>query len=120
MDIHISKEYVVIQVTAKSIEYVQKNPAQLTRYLYVFVCIISQYKTIFDLNLRPQYDIAIIGGGILGTSIAYFLSSYLKSLKSSCSSSTYSIILFEQERNIASHTSARNTGKYMHRFSMIR
>jgi (S)-2-hydroxyglutarate dehydrogenase len=63
------------------------------------------------LNLRPQYDIAIIGGGIMGTSIAYFLSSYLISLKSSSSSSTYRIILFEQERNIASHTSARNTGK---------
>jgi (S)-2-hydroxyglutarate dehydrogenase len=63
------------------------------------------------LSLQGQYDIAIIGGGILGTSVAYFLSSYLKSLKSSCSSSTYSIVLFEQERNIASHTSARNTGK---------
>jgi L-2-hydroxyglutarate oxidase len=62
------------------------------------------------LSLQGQYDIAIIGGGILGTSIAYFLSSYLKSLKS-FSSSTYSIILFEQERNIASHTSTRNTGK---------
>jgi L-2-hydroxyglutarate oxidase len=45
-------------------------------------------------------DIAIIGGGILGASLAYFLSSSSKS----------NILLIEQH-GIASHTSSRNTGK---------
>lgn len=47
------------------------------------------------------YNIAIIGGGILGASIAYFLSSVTNSR----------IILVEQEKNVALHTSSRNTGK---------
>jgi L-2-hydroxyglutarate oxidase len=49
----------------------------------------------------PQYDIAIIGGGILGASVAYFLSSIAKSR----------IVLVEQEKSVAFHTSSRNTGK---------
>jgi (S)-2-hydroxyglutarate dehydrogenase len=52
--------------------------------------------------LRIHFDITIIGGGILGTSIAYFLSSV-------CSSSN--ILLVEQESKVAFHTSSRNTGK---------
>ena len=47
------------------------------------------------------YDVAIIGGGILGASIAYFLSSVTNSR----------IVLVEQEKKIALHTSSRNTGK---------
>ena len=50
---------------------------------------------------NSRYDIAIVGGGILGASIAYFLSSITSS----------SIILIEQEKNVAFHTSSRNTGK---------
>lgn len=51
--------------------------------------------------LVTHYDITIIGGGILGTSLAYFLSS-LCNLK---------VLLIEQEKNVAFHTSSRNTGK---------
>jgi len=47
--------------------------------------------------------VAIIGGGVLGTSIAYFLSAHAKAPES--------IALIEQEKNIAQHTSSRNTGK---------
>src|SRR5919202_1540596 len=47
--------------------------------------------------------VAIIGGGVLGTSIAYFLSAHAKAPES--------IALLEQEKNIAQHTSSRNTGK---------
>jgi len=47
--------------------------------------------------------VAIIGGGVLGTSIAYFLSAHAKSPES--------VVLIEQEKNIAQHTSSRNTGK---------
>ncbi|MGB8934608.1 MAG: FAD-dependent oxidoreductase [Candidatus Nitrosopolaris sp.] len=52
---------------------------------------------------RDQYDVAIIGGGILGISIAYFLSSIAHPSKR--------ILLIEQEHDVAFHTSARNTGK---------
>jgi L-2-hydroxyglutarate oxidase len=48
-----------------------------------------------------HYDIAIIGAGILGASIAYFLSSVTNS----------KIMLVEQEKGVALHTSSRNTGK---------
>jgi (S)-2-hydroxyglutarate dehydrogenase len=48
-----------------------------------------------------QYDVAIIGGGILGASVAYFLSSIAKSR----------IVLVEQEKTAAFHTSSRNSGK---------
>ncbi len=47
--------------------------------------------------------VAIIGGGLLGTSIAYFLSAHAKDPES--------VVLVEQESNIAQHTSSRNTGK---------
>ncbi|CAN5541455.1 L-2-hydroxyglutarate oxidase [soil metagenome] len=50
---------------------------------------------------NSRYNIAIVGGGILGASIAYFLSSITSS----------SIILIEQEKSVALHTSSRNTGK---------
>ena len=51
--------------------------------------------------MESSYNITIIGGGILGISIAYFLSSI-------CSSK---VLLIEQEKNVAFHTSSRNTGK---------
>ncbi len=50
-----------------------------------------------------MYRVAIIGGGVLGISIAYFLSGQAKDPSS--------IVLIEQERAIAQHTSGRNTGK---------
>ncbi len=43
-----------------------------------------------------DYKVAIIGGGVLGMSIAYFLSAHAKSPES--------VVLLEQERNIAQHT----------------
>ncbi len=51
----------------------------------------------------PDYRVAIIGGGVLGTSIAYFLSAHARNPSS--------VVLLEQEKNIAQHTSRRNTGK---------
>lgn len=53
--------------------------------------------------LHVDCKVAIIGGGLLGTSIAYFLSAHAKSPES--------VMLIEQEKNIAQHTSSRNTGK---------
>lgn len=50
-----------------------------------------------------DYKVAIIGGGVLGTSIAYFLSAH--------AANPESVVLIEQEKNIAFHTSSRNTGK---------
>lgn len=50
-----------------------------------------------------DYKVAVIGGGILGTSIAYFLSAHARDPES--------VVLIEQEKNIAFHTSSRNTGK---------
>lgn len=50
-----------------------------------------------------DFKVAIIGGGVLGVSVAYFLSSHAKNPES--------IVLLEQERNIAQHSSSRNTGK---------
>jgi len=52
--------------------------------------------------LKDNFDLVIIGGGILGTSISYFLSFLNKSKK---------IGVIEQENNVAHHTSGRNTGK---------
>jgi len=57
------------------------------------------------LNAQDHFNIAIIGGGILGTSIAYFLAS------SSAPQSSNNILLIEQEQNVSFHASARNTGK---------
>jgi (S)-2-hydroxyglutarate dehydrogenase len=53
--------------------------------------------------LHVDCKVAIIGGGVLGTSIAYFLSAHAKD--------PCSVTLIEQEENIAQHTSSRNTGK---------
>jgi len=52
--------------------------------------------------LVRNFDLVIIGGGILGTSISYFLSYLNKSKK---------IAVIEQAHNVAFHTSGRNTGK---------
>ena len=52
--------------------------------------------------MRYNFDVIIIGGGILGTSISYFLSSLNKTRK---------IAVIEQAHNVAFHTSGRNTGK---------
>ena len=47
-----------------------------------------------------KYDIAIIGGGILGTTISYWISNLYDS----------SVCVIEKESNVAKHTSGRNTG----------
>ena len=47
------------------------------------------------------FDIVIIGGGVLGISIGYFLTL----------NSDANILLIEKEKNVSSHTSSRNTGK---------
>ncbi len=52
------------------------------------------------LVLLEKYDISIIGGGLLGTCISYWLSS-LYDLK---------IAVIEKEPEVAMHTSSRNTG----------
>ena len=52
--------------------------------------------------MAKNFDIVIIGGGILGTSISYFLSFLNKSKK---------IAVIEQAHSVAFHTSSRNTGK---------
>jgi len=48
-----------------------------------------------------KFDVAIIGGGILGTTLAYWLSSYFQNAK---------IALLEKENDVGLHTSSRNTG----------
>ncbi len=50
---------------------------------------------------KDTTNIAIIGAGILGTALAYILSSL----------SNVKIIQLEQERKVGAHTSSRNTGK---------
>jgi L-2-hydroxyglutarate oxidase len=52
--------------------------------------------------LTNTFDLVIIGGGILGTSISYFLSFLNKSKQ---------IAVVDQARSVAFHTSGRNTGK---------
>ena len=52
--------------------------------------------------MKDNFDLIVIGGGILGTSLSYFLSFLNKSKK---------IAGIEQEHNVAHHTSGRNTGK---------
>lgn len=54
-----------------------------------------------DVDLQDSYDVSIVGGGILGCAIAYFLSITTDS----------TIIMMEQEKKVAMHTSSRNTGK---------
>jgi L-2-hydroxyglutarate oxidase len=48
-----------------------------------------------------EFDITIIGGGILGVSLGYFLTL----------NSDANILILEREKNVSSHTSSRNTGK---------
>ncbi|MFB5626700.1 MAG: NAD(P)/FAD-dependent oxidoreductase [Nitrosarchaeum sp.] len=52
--------------------------------------------------MTRNFDLVIIGGGILGTSISYFLGFLNKGKK---------IMVIEQAHNVAFHTSGRNTGK---------
>ena len=52
--------------------------------------------------MAHDFDVIIIGGGILGTSISYFLSFLNKSKE---------IVVVEQAHSVAFHTSGRNTGK---------
>ena len=47
-----------------------------------------------------RWDVAIVGGGILGTSLAYWLASRYDG----------TIAVFEREARVAEHTSRRNTG----------
>lgn len=47
-----------------------------------------------------EFDVAVVGGGILGTSFAYWLASRYDG----------TIAVFEREGNVARHTSWRNTG----------
>jgi L-2-hydroxyglutarate oxidase len=49
------------------------------------------------------FRVAIIGGGITGTSTAYFLAGHARD--------PGSIVLVEQEQDVSKHTSSRNTGK---------
>ena len=50
---------------------------------------------------EKNFDIIIIGGGILGVSLGYFLTL----------NSDANIVILEREKNVSSHTSSRNTGK---------
>jgi (S)-2-hydroxyglutarate dehydrogenase len=50
----------------------------------------------------PRFKVAVIGGGILGCAVAYFLSSSMPS---------GSVAIIEQEEEVAYHASSRNTGK---------
>ncbi|TAK19329.1 MAG: FAD-dependent oxidoreductase, partial [Nitrosarchaeum sp.] len=52
--------------------------------------------------MAHNFDLVIIGGGILGTSISYFLGFLNKTKK---------IAVIEQTHNVAFHSSGRNTGK---------
>jgi len=51
--------------------------------------------------LKNCFDVVVIGGGILGSSIAYFLASF----------SDASIAIVEQESKFGMHASGRNTGR---------
>ena len=48
----------------------------------------------------PKYDVAIIGGGILGISISYWISSLFNTR----------LCVIEKEHDVAMHASSRNTG----------
>lgn len=52
--------------------------------------------------MTHNFDLVVIGGGILGTSISYFLGFLNK---------TKQIAVIEQAHDVAFHTSSRNTGK---------
>ena len=47
-----------------------------------------------------KYDIAIIGGGLLGTSISYWISNLYNA----------KVAVIEKESDVGMHTSSRNTG----------
>ena len=47
-----------------------------------------------------EWDVAVVGGGILGTNVAYWLASRYDGR----------IVVLEKERNVAEHASRRNTG----------
>lgn len=53
------------------------------------------------MDIDKRTDIAIVGGGILGSSLAYFLSI----------ESNAKTLLIEKEKQVAYHSSTRNTGK---------
>lgn len=55
------------------------------------------------MNNIKNFDITIVGGGVLGTSLAYWLSNTNLNLK---------IAIIEQEKDIAIHSTGRNTGVY--------
>ena len=63
---------------------------------------ISQLINVLYVNKRllERYDIAIIGGGILGTCISYWISSLFDT----------NLCLLEKEPDVAMHASGRNTG----------
>ncbi len=50
--------------------------------------------------VMSQYDVAVIGGGILGTSISYWLSSLYD----------INLCVIEKESDVSTHASSRNTG----------
>lgn len=52
--------------------------------------------------MAHNFDVVVVGGGILGTSLSYFLSFLNKSKN---------IVVIEQAPKVAFHTSGRNTGK---------
>jgi len=56
-----------------------------------------------------NYDVTIIGAGILGTTISYWLST-LYNIK---------ICVLEKEKEVAMHTSSRNTGVVHSPFILI-
>jgi len=54
----------------------------------------------FDKLVMTKYDVAIIGAGILGTTISYWLSTLYD----------LNVCVIEKENAVAKHTSSRNTG----------
>ncbi len=52
-------------------------------------------------KMPKSFDVAILGGGILGTSIAYWLSTLYDGSR---------VAVIEKENRVAPHTSSRNTG----------
>jgi L-2-hydroxyglutarate oxidase len=55
---------------------------------------------LYSSSKDENYDIAIVGGGILGVAISYWLSQLY----------VCSIVIIEKEGEVAKHTSSRNTG----------
>ena len=51
-------------------------------------------------SILKKFDIAILGGGILGTTISYWISNLYDS----------SVCVIDKESTVAQHTSGRNTG----------